>query len=144
MTTLNKAAAEVLPDFPVHACTDVTGFGLLGHAAEMAEGSETGLIFHAGKVPTFVHSLDLAAKGLGGGSRDNQIFLEPKVRIADGVDESRTNLLFDAQTSGGLLIAVTATDADALLDVLHQKGVVAAALIGEVTQDDPGRLFIKP
>ena len=71
-------------------------------------------------------------------------FFESKVRIADGVDESRTNLLFDAQTSGGLLIAVTATDADALLDALHQKGVVAAALIGEVTQDDPGRLFIKP
>lgn len=140
MTTLNKAAAEVLPDFVVHACTDVTGFGLLGHAAEMTEGSQVSLIFHAGQIPILAHSLDLAAKGLSGGSRDNQIFLEPKVRIADGVDESRTNLLFDAQTSGGLLIAVTATDADAL----HQKGVVAAALIGEVTQDDPGRLFIKP
>jgi selenide,water dikinase len=144
MTTLNKAAAEVLPDFVVHACTDVTGFGLLGHAAEMTEGSQVSLIFHAGQIPILAHSLDLAAKGLSGGSRDNQIFLEPKVRIADGVDESRTNLLFDAQTSGGLLIAVTATDADALLDALHQKGVVAAALIGEVTQDDPGRLFIKP
>ena len=144
MTTLNKAAAEVLPDFAVHACTDVTGFGLLGHAAEMTEGSQVSLIFHAGQIPILAHSLDLAAKGLSGGSRDNQIFLEPKVRTADGVDESRTNLLFDAQTSGGLLIAVTATDADALLDALHQKGVVAAALIGEVTQDDPGRLFIKP
>ena len=144
MTTLNKAAAEVLPDFAVHACTDVTGFGLLEHAAEMTEGSQVSLIFRAGQIPILAHSLDLAAKGLSGGSRDNQIFLEPKVRIADGVDESRTNLLFDAQTSGGLLIAVTATDADALLDVLHQKGVVAAALIGEVTQDDPGRLFIKP
>ena len=144
MTTLNKAAAEVLPDFAVHACTDVTGFGLLGHAAEMTEGSQVSLIFHAAQIPILAHSLDLAAKGLSGGSRDNQIFLEPKVRIADGVDESRTNLLFDAQTSGGLLIAVTATDADALLDTLHQKGVVAAALIGEVTQDDPGRLFIKP
>jgi len=144
MTTLNKAAAEVLPDFAVHACTDVTGFGLLGHAAEMTEGSQVSLIFHAGQIPILAHSLDLAAKGLSGGSRDNQIFLEPKVRIADGVDESRTNLLFDAQTSGGLLIAVTAIDADALLDALHQKGVVAAALIGEVTQDDPGRLFIKP
>ena len=144
MTTLNKAAAEVLPDFPVHACTDVTGFGLLGHAAEMAEGSETGLIFHAGKVPTFVHSLDLAAKGLGGGSRDNQIFLESKVTIADGVDPSRANLLFDAQTSGGLLMAVAADDADALLGKLRQNGVDSAALIGEVIRENPGQLLIKP
>ena len=118
MTTLNKAPAEVLPDFAVHACTDVTGFGLLGHAAKMAEGSQAGLTFHAAQIPTLAHSLDLAAKGLGGGSRDNQIFLEPKVTIAD--------------------------DADTLLGKLQQNGVAAAALIGEVTQDNPGRLLIKP
>ena len=144
MTTLNKAAAEVLPDFAVHACTDVSGFGLLGHAAEMAEGSQAGLTFHAAQIPTLAHSLDLAAKGLGGGSRDNQIFLGPKVTIADGVDDARANLLFDAQTSGGLLIAVAADDADILLEKLQQNGVAAAALIGEVTQDNPGRLLIKP
>ena len=144
MTTLNKAAAETLPDFAVHACTDVTGFGLLGHAAEMAEGSETGLVFHALQVPTLAHSLDLAAKGLGGGSRDNQIFLEPKVTRADSVDEAHYNLLFDAQTSGGLLIAVAADEADALLAKLHQNGVAAAAIIGEVTQENSGRILINP
>ena len=118
MTTLNKTAAEVLPDFAVHACTDVTSFGLLGHAAEMAEGSQAGLTFHAAQIPTLAHSLDLAAKDLGGGSRDNQNFLEPKVTIAD--------------------------DADTLLGKLQQNSVAAAALIGEFTQDNPGRLLIKP
>jgi selenide,water dikinase len=66
------------------------------------------------------------------------------VTIADGVDDARANLLFDAQTSGGLLIAVAADDADTLLEKLQQNGVAAAALIGEVTQDNPGRLLIKP
>ena len=144
MTALNKAAAEVLPDFAVHACTDITGFGLLGHAAEMAESSESGLIFYTTQIPTLAHSLDLAAKGLGGGSRDNQIFLESKVTIADSVDPAHSNLLFDAQTSGGLLIAVAADDADGLLDKLRQNNVDSAALIGEVVQENPGRIFIKP
>jgi len=144
MTTLNKAAAATLPDFQVHACTDVTGFGLLGHAAEMAEGSRMGLVFHASQVPALTLGLELAAKGLEGGSRDNQIFLDPKVTIADGVDPARANLLFDAQTSGGLLIAVSADDAKALLQTLHQNGGESAALIGEVTQENPGQLHITP
>jgi selenide,water dikinase len=144
MTTLNKAAAATFSDFQVNACTDVTGFGLLGHAAEMAEGSRTGLVFHASQVPTLALSLELAAKGLAGGSRDNQIFLEPKVTISDGVDHAHANLLFDAQTSGGLLIAVSADDDEALLQALHQNGVNSATLIGEVTQENPGHLHITP
>ena len=82
MLALNKAAAETLPAFAVHAVTDVTGFGLLGHAAEMAEGSQTGLVFHAAQVPALALGLALAAKGLEGGSRDNQRFLESKVTVA--------------------------------------------------------------
>ena len=144
MLTLNKAAAETLPDFAVHACTDVTGFGLLGHAAEMAQGSQVGLVFHANQVPALKLGLELAAHGLEGGSRDNQIFLEPAVTIEDGVDPAQANLLFDAQTSGGLLISVSADDAEALLQSLHQNGVASAALIGEATQENPGHLLIKP
>ena len=141
MLALNKAAAETLPAFPVHAVTDITGFGLLGHAAEMAEGSQVGMTFHAAQVPALAHSLTLAAKGLAGGSRDNQLFLESKVTLADGVDPARANLLFDAQTSGGLLIAVAAAEAEALL---HALQLDAAALVGEVTKENPGRILVEP
>ena len=144
MTALNRTAADCLSDFAVHAVTDVTGFGLLGHAAEMAEGSGVGLVFHAERVPALALALDLAAPGLRGGSRDNQVFLTPKVTVADRVDVARLNLLFDAQTSGGLLIAVASADAEALLQALHQNGVEAAALVGEVSEGNPGRLLVNP
>ena len=144
MLALNKAAAEILPDFAVHACTDVTGFGLLGHAAEMAEGSQVGMTFYAARVPALAHSLALAAEGLQGGSLDNQRFLQSKVSVAAGVDPARANLLFDAQTSGGLLIAVAEAEAEALLNALGQNGVEAAALVGEVTRENPGRILVEP
>ena len=144
MLALNKAAAEILPDFAVHACTDVTGFGLLGHAAEMAEGSQVGMTFYAARVPALAHSLALAAEGLKGGSLDNQRFLQSKVTVVAGVDPARANLLFDAQTSGGLLIAVAAAEAEALLNALGQNGVEAAALVGEVTRENPGRILVEP
>ena len=144
MTTLNKTAAEALPNFAVHAVTDVTGFGLLGHAGEMAEGSGVDLVFHAERVPALALALNLAAPGLEGGSRDNQDFLMPQVTVADGVDVAHLNLLFDAQTSGGLLIAVAGDDAENLLQTLHQNGVEAAALVGEVRDDNPGRLIVNP
>ena len=141
MLALNKEGAEILPTFPVHAVTDITGFGLLGHAVEMAEGSQVGMTFYTAQVPALAHSLALAAKGLAGGSRDNQLFLEPKVTIASGVDPARANLLFDAQTSGGLLIAVAAAEAEALL---HALQLDAAALVGEVTEENPGRILVEP
>ena len=144
MLALNKGAAEILPDFAVHACTDVTGFGLLGHAAEMAEGSQVGMTFYAARVPALAHSLALAAEGLKGGSLDNQRFLQSKVTVASGVDPARANLLFDAQTSGGLLIAVASAAAEALLNALGQNGVEAAALVGEVTRENPGRILVEP
>ena len=142
MLTLNKAAAETLPEFAVHACTDITGFGLLGHAAEMAQGSQTGLIFNAAQVPTLTLGLTLAAKDLAGGSRDNQLFLRESVTIAEDVEPAHANILFDAQTSGGLLIAVSAGDAEALLDSLRQNGVDAAAVIGEVSEENSGRIHV--
>ena len=142
MLTLNKAAAETLSDFAVHACTDITGFGLLGHAAEMAQGSQTGLIFNAAQVPTLTLGLTLAAKGLSGGSRDNQLFLTKSVTIAEDVESARADILFDAQTSGGLLIAVCKDDAEALLDSLHQNGVDSAAVIGEVSEENSGRILV--
>ena len=143
MTALNRAAADCLSDFAVHAVTDVTGFGLLGHAAEMAKSSSVGLVFHAGQVPALALALDLAAPGLRGGSLDNQVFLQPKVTVADGVDVAHFNLLFDAQTSGGLLIAVAENHAESLIQTLHISGVTHSAIIGQVTAENPGLLVVK-
>ena len=142
MLALNKETAAVLPDFAVHACTDISGFGLLGHAGEMAASSHAGLIFYAAQVPALAHSLALAAKGLEGGARDNQRFLAPRVAIAQGVEPARAHLLFDPQTSGGLLIAVAEAQAQALLNALRAHA--AAALVGEVTAEHPGRIRVEP
>ncbi|GAB6933923.1 selenide, water dikinase SelD [Calditerricola satsumensis] len=144
MATLNKAAAEVLASFSVHACTDVTGFGLLGHAYEMAAGSGVGLRIEAERVPILPGARELAAEGIvPGGSRANAQWLADKVDFADGVDEATRLVLCDAVTSGGLLVALPAAEADAALEALR-KGGVEAALVGEAVAEQPGRIRVVP
>lgn len=144
MATLSKAAAEVLASFSVHACTDVTGFGLLGHAYEMAAGSGVGLRIEAGRVPILPGARELAAEGIvPGGSRANAQWLADKVDFADGVDEATRLVLCDAVTSGGLLVALPAAEAGAALEALR-KGGVEAALVGEAVAEHPGRIRVMP
>jgi selenide, water dikinase len=142
MTALNRIAAEQMGRFSVHACTDVTGFGLLGHAAEMAEASQVSLSFRAASVPMIDLALDLGAQPLGGGSRDNQLFLADVVGVDTDVPQARANVMFDAQTSGGLLIALPADQAEPLLTALRENGVCAAAIVGEVTAGTPGKIQV--
>jgi len=145
MVALNAAAAEQMKTFEARACTDVTGFGLLGHASEMAAASQVSLIFHASRVPMMELALGLGSQGpLGGGSRDNQLFLEGTVTVDEAVPAGRANVMFDAQTSGGLLIAVPAEPADPLLASLHQSDVSAAAIVGEVADQSPGEIHVLP
>ena len=145
MTTLNKAAAEVIAagpndhrpstidGFPVHALTDVTGFGLIGHAREMALASNVGLAFDSSKISILEGALDCIRAGyIPGGLKANRDFAECMVAYADSVPEEIRTLLFDPQTAGGLLISVAASDAAALTLALHQAGVPAVE-IGEVT-----------
>ncbi|GGK11896.1 selenide, water dikinase [Caldalkalibacillus thermarum] len=138
MAALNKTAAEVMADFEVHACTDITGFGLLGHAAEMAKGSQVGLVIQHSKVPVLPGTRRLAEKGIvPGGTKANHRWLSDCVSYAEGIDELEQWILCDAVTSGGLLMAAAEQDAAGLLAALHQQGVDAAE-IGYVTSDHPG------
>jgi len=129
MTTLNAAAARALRDADVHACTDVTGFGLMGHGYEMAHGSRVRLVVEAALLPTLPRARELAAAGTStGGCRRNRDWLADKVALAASVPADLVEVAFDPQTSGGLLVAVPERDASRALAYLHAAGVAAVAI----------------
>ena len=142
MTRLNKDAAEALLEIDggginpsgqaIHAVTDITGFGLLGHAKEMAAGSKVSMEIDHAKIPALPGALDAARAGfLAGGLKNNREWLEGCVEFAASVPEEMRCLLFDPQTSGGLLVSIAASRADAALAALaHRK--VPAQIIGSV------------
>jgi selenide,water dikinase len=144
MSTLNRLASEIMLDVGVDACTDVTGFGLLGHASEMVENTEQGLLIYADKVPVFPETLDLAEKGLvPGGLYRNRDFRKDFVHISSQVSQFMSEILFDPQTSGGLLISVKAEKAGLLLRRLREAGVNDAAIIGEVISQPMGKIIVQ-
>ena len=141
MATLNGAAARVLQESPatVHACTDITGFGLVGHCLEMVENADVGLEIRLQDVPLLPGALAYAEAGLKpGGLKRNREYRAPLTDIAPKMPEALVELMFDPQTSGGLLAAVPRGQADGLLAALAEAGQ-PSAVIGEVTQDNPGR-----
>ena len=142
MTTLNKSARDVMVRHRVHACTDVTGFGLLGHGFEMAQGSDVELHISVGSVDLLPEALEFARMGvLPAGMYRNRTFAEPAVD-AGTVETAAQDLLFDPQTSGGLLMAVAPEDADALLAELAPV-VPSAQRIGTVSPYGGGkRIFL--
>jgi selenide,water dikinase len=134
MCTLNRASMELALPFEVHAATDVTGFGLLGHAREMAVGSKVSFAIDSAQIEFLPEALELAQKGfLPGGLKRNQEFISGCVEFAPGVPEEVRNLLFDPQTSGGLLLSVAWKDAARLLESLRANGV-SAQPVGEVME----------
>jgi selenide, water dikinase len=134
MVTLNRAASAVMRRFPVHACSDVTGFGLLGHALEMARGSGVTIVLDAARMPLLPGARRLAAQGfLTGGCRRNRAFVSAHTSIRAGLNEVLVELALDPQTSGGLLIAVPRERADALVDALRAGGAPSAAQVGHAT-----------
>ncbi len=143
MAALNRAASEAMLDAGAHACTDITGFGLLGHLREMALASGTAAEVHAASVPVLPRVRELIAEGVvPGGSRANEEFLEPFVNWSRGVDAETRTVLADAQTSGGLLIAVSPDRSEDLLRELRRRGV-DAALIGALTTGTPGAISVE-
>lgn len=137
MSTLNANAARVMQHYTVHACTDVTGFSLMGHSCEMAMGSGITLRLHAAALPLLPGALRLALEGhITGGCKRNRAYLAGKVRVAPHVPQELNDVAFDPQTSGGLLIAVPQREAEALARALVNEGVLAAAVIGEATSHD--------
>lgn len=133
MAALNKDAAECLKETGITACTDITGFGFLGHAAEMARASKVSLQINTQALPLLPGVLDFARMGLiPAGAYDNRRYLQDDVAIAAGVEQEVQDILYDPQTSGGLLIPVKPEQAGLLLESMHQKGVAHAVVVGKV------------
>jgi len=142
MTTLNKRAAEVITDgnFRVNAMTDVTGFGLIGHARELVLASEVSIRISAGKVPILEGSLECVRAGyIPGGLNNNREFAECLVEYDEGVPADVRALLFDPQTAGGLLISTS--DGSSLARALNDAGV-AAVQIGDVLENAKPRIRV--
>ncbi len=143
MRRLNKAAAEAMEEVGADACTDVTGFGLLGHLREMAAGSGLDVELEAGSVPILEPARDLAAADVvPGGSLDNLEHVSRFVDWSPGLSRVDRLLLADAQTSGGLLIAVAPDRTAALLGALQARGVAEARRIGRFTGAGSGRIHV--
>jgi selenide, water dikinase len=137
MSTLNKTAAELMTAAPgVHACTDITGFGLVGHACEMLEESGCGMVIDTSAVPMFAGIEEYVKDGiLPAGLHRNRKYRQPMVEIGAACPDWVADVLFDPQTSGGLLIAVTAAEAGKLVESMRAAGVADAAVVGDVTQE---------
>ena len=143
MKSLNKLAAEVMDKYNVHACTDVSGFGLLGHLKEMSIGSKLNVNLFYEKIPFIDKTKEMAIAGIfPGGTFNNLDFVN---NIVDFGDYGRTQqlLLSDAQTSGGLLVALPKNEANKYVEDLHENGINDACIIGEFTKGEEGRIFIK-
>jgi selenide, water dikinase len=138
MTTLNRQASEIAQGFKVHAATDVTGFGLLGHAREMAVGSKVSLVICASRMGILPGALDYARAGfLPGGLARNADFISPCVDFAESVSQEARNLLYDPQTSGGLLLSVEAEDVSRLGAALKRAGIPASEIGEAVAKRHP-------
>lgn len=143
MQTLNRAAAEALAELPagtVHACTDVTGFGLIGHSTEIALASGVTVVLTAGTVPLLPGVAELVAANGSGGMSTNRAHFSPTTDLSD-LPKDLADLLFDPQTSGGLLAAVERQSAPAAMDALARRGV-SAAMVGEVRPASAFRVVI--
>lgn len=144
MVTLNGKASELMLTVDVHACTDVTGFGLLGHACEMIEGTDVGMVIYSSQVPFFPEVKELSEMGMiPGGLHRNREFRISMVEISPEIPLFMVDVLFDPQTSGGLLISVPGAEAEPLLDRMHKEGIEEAAIIGEVVAEPKGRIVVK-
>jgi len=137
MTSLNLGAANAMVEVGIHAATDVTGFGLLGHLSEVVTASGVGATIRADDVPVLDGVRELVAAGVyPGGSQRNLAAVRPLLARNDA-DETTLKVLADAQTSGGLLISVAADRADALVTALAREGTLRTAVIGEITEGQP-------
>lgn len=140
MATLNKKPSEIMQRFRVNSCTDVTGFGLLGHLDEMLKASGQSGRLHYLQIPILEEAFQFASGDtIPGGSKSNQKFLQPFVQLNPKLSPEQATLVFDAQTSGGLILSTHPQDADALLAELHSEGISEARLIGEVAAGEPGK-----
>jgi selenide,water dikinase len=138
MAALNRGAAEAMDGFDIHAATDITGYGLLGHAHEMMQASHATAEFRVDAIPLLSEARRLAGRGIApDGSRLNVRNLKPRTEVGAGVSEEDLLLLCDAQTSGGLLVALPASEAAAYAEACAARGANAARIVGVVQPAGP-------
>jgi selenide,water dikinase len=149
MSTLNRAAAEAMTavgvgDAGVHAATDITGFGLLGHLRNIVRASGCGAVIERGRVPVLAAAEAYVRQGIApGGTHANRRFLAESVDWGKGLSEADQLLLCDAQTSGGLLVAVAPARAEALMDALCERGTIVAVEVGRLVEGPVGRIAVR-
>ncbi len=142
MATLNKAARDIMVKYPVHSCTDVTGFALLGHSFEMAQGSGCSIHIETSKVPYHPEAYELAEMGfIPAGAYRNREYAEAAVEVVGNVSRAMQDILYDPQTSGGLLMAIPKEFAEDCLKEL-QEVIPQAAIVGYVTEQDDSWLYL--
>ncbi len=133
LTTLNRKAAEVLADFEVHAATDITGFGLAGHTYEMVKGSQVTMEFYLDRIPIMQEALDMYKKGVTTGVNNyNRELVAGAIRFEKDLPPWHKEIVYDPQTSGGLLVAVPESQGEALVKTLQAEGVRWASMVGKV------------
>lgn len=133
MVTLNRRPSEMMKEFDTHACTDITGFGFIGHGLEMAKASRVGMRINSKNIPILPGAIEYATLGLiPGGAYSNRQFFSCKVVVQEGVPQYLIDILYDPQTSGGLLISLPPKDAEQLVKVLKEEDI-DSWIVGEVT-----------
>ena len=143
MVALNRKASEQMRAFGAHSCTDITGFGFIGHALEMAVASQVGMVIRSERIPILPGALEYATLGLiPGGAHSNRKFYSCKVEVDVTVLALLVDLLYDPQTSGGLLIALPSGKAEGLVESLRKEGIPDASVVGEVVHGPPGKMKI--
>jgi len=144
MTQLNKNVAELLiAHANIHACTDITGFGFLGHACEMIEGENVGLSINSAAVPIFKGVLNLVESGfVPAGLYRNKNYRISQIERKDTCPDWILDVLFDPQTAGGLFFSISAAEAQGLIEKLHQDGILDAAIVGKVVSENPGKIVV--
>ena len=143
IASLNAKALEVALEFNINACTDITGFGIAGHALEMAQGSGTSITLDYKEIPVFEDAPDMYASGVTTGSNQaNQSHCEPNMSIMGKLKSSERDMLFDPQTSGGLMLSLPEDEAGRLVTALKGGGVEHACVVGHVSATDKAPLII--
>lgn len=144
MTTLNKEAAELMQEMSdIHACTDITGFGFLGHACEMVEGSAVGMQIHAAAVPYFPGIREFVELGvIPAGLHRNRQYRENFIDVEESCPDWMVDILFDPQTAGGLLISLPAGQAEQLIGKMRAQGIKEAAVVGEIIAEPQGKVRV--
>jgi selenide, water dikinase len=144
MTALNKKSAELMLEAEVHSCTDVTGFGLIGHALHLIQEGEIGIEFDFKSIPIFQQVIELLKKDVyPGGLARNRDFYSSNVEFSNEIPLFKRNILFDPQTSGGLLIAIPSLKSSVLVEKLCNAGVSCAAVIGKVVKQCGRKIIVK-